>query len=330
MADSESRWSRTVKAKTKNRQPPVAPPGRCRLDVPDKPEPFDPYLQWLGIRSPRRPPDYYSLLGVEPFEGDPDVLSNAADRQAAYVRTFQTGKHSAESQEVLNALAKAKLCLLDAEKKLRYDAKLRIEQKVADRRVKAVQPKLPVPGRCRSDLPPVRSTPPAESRTHFPNRDTSAGRMTMGWFLTVVFFVVAAAVALRIIGELAYDGIEQVPVTSPEIVPKPYRYNDSTLKAGKAIHETEAQVREGILKETLGNVVSEEDVAWIHFEDNNVYVGFTEVPLDLNSLLRAWALQGNRAIDFGVHVWAVPADAPRGSVERTYAEATARYGKIED
>lgn len=56
-------------------------------------ENFDPYLQWLGIRDPQRPPNFYRLLGVDLFESEPDVLTNAVDRQMAHVRTFQAGKH---------------------------------------------------------------------------------------------------------------------------------------------------------------------------------------------------------------------------------------------
>ena len=88
-------------------------------------EAFDPYLHWLGIRDPERPPNHYRLLGVAPFEDDADVLGNAADRQMSHVRTFQTGPHSAESQKLLNELAAAKLCLLSSEKKKVYDAELR-------------------------------------------------------------------------------------------------------------------------------------------------------------------------------------------------------------
>jgi hypothetical protein len=87
-------------------------------------EKFDPYLHWLGIRDPQRPPNHYRLLGLEPFETDPEVILNAADRQMMHIRRFQGGKHSPESQQVLNELAAAKICLLDAEKKTNYDASL--------------------------------------------------------------------------------------------------------------------------------------------------------------------------------------------------------------
>ena len=81
-------------------------------------EKFDPYLQWLGIRDPERPPNYYRLLGVEIFESDADVLTHAVDRQMAHVRNFQSGQHSAVSQRILNELAAAKLCLLQPERKM--------------------------------------------------------------------------------------------------------------------------------------------------------------------------------------------------------------------
>ncbi len=92
-------------------------------------ESFDPYLQWLGIRDPERPPNHYRLLGVDPLESDPQVLTHAADRQMAHLRTFQMGKHSAESQKLLNEVAAAKLCLLNPAKKAEYDAQLTAKTK---------------------------------------------------------------------------------------------------------------------------------------------------------------------------------------------------------
>ncbi len=114
-------------------------------------EVFDPYYQWLGIRDSRQPPDHYRLLGVAPFEDDPEVLQNAADRQMAHVRTFQTGRHSAESQQVLNELAAAKLCLLSAEKKAGYDALLRIEQAGAELTAGRALSRCDTPGESSAD-----------------------------------------------------------------------------------------------------------------------------------------------------------------------------------
>ena len=67
---------------------------------------FDPYHTWLGIAPAEQPPNHYRLLGIALFEESRDVISNAADRQMAHIRTFQGGKHAAESQKLLNELSK--------------------------------------------------------------------------------------------------------------------------------------------------------------------------------------------------------------------------------
>lgn len=86
---------------------------------------FDPYYTWLGIAPEEQPPNHYRLLGIRLFEDNLEVISNAADRQMAHLRTFQTGAHAAESQRLLNEVAAARVCLLKAEKKTDYDSHLR-------------------------------------------------------------------------------------------------------------------------------------------------------------------------------------------------------------
>ena len=86
---------------------------------------FDPYLRWLGIRDPQRPPNHYRLLGLDLFENDSDVIAVAADRQMAHVRTFQTGQLADLSQQLLNELSAVRICLLKPEKKAAYDAQLK-------------------------------------------------------------------------------------------------------------------------------------------------------------------------------------------------------------
>jgi hypothetical protein len=90
-------------------------------------EAFDPYRKWLGIPPKDQPANHYRLLGIANFEDDPDVIENAASRQMAHVRTFQSGRHSAISQRILNELTTAKLCLLQTERKVAYDAHLRAQ-----------------------------------------------------------------------------------------------------------------------------------------------------------------------------------------------------------
>ncbi|MGC4005815.1 MAG: hypothetical protein QM811_22930 [Pirellulales bacterium] len=89
------------------------------------PEQFDPYLKWLGIRDPQRPPNHYRLLGLEPFEQDAGVIALAADRQMAHVRNFQAGEHAEHAERILNELAAARLCLLKPERRAQYEQRLR-------------------------------------------------------------------------------------------------------------------------------------------------------------------------------------------------------------
>lgn len=85
---------------------------------------FNPYHKWLGISGATDTPDHYRLLGIESFESDPDVIASAADRQMAHLRKYQAGPHAALSQQILNEIAKAKVCLLNDEKKRKYDSSL--------------------------------------------------------------------------------------------------------------------------------------------------------------------------------------------------------------
>jgi hypothetical protein len=116
-------------------------------------EEFDPYRKWLGIAPHELPAHHYRLLGIAPFEDDPDVIENAADRQMAHVRTYQNGKHRDFSQRILNELSAAKMVLLDGEGKLAYDAWL---HEVIFAPEESPEPALP-PGPM---LPPVPVPPP--------------------------------------------------------------------------------------------------------------------------------------------------------------------------
>ena len=93
---------------------------------------FDPYLKWLGIREDTRPVDHYTLLGIERFEDDQDVIVSAADRQMAHVRSFQAGARGEIAQKVLNQLARARRCLMTEDKKNAYDEQLRGQLMIAE------------------------------------------------------------------------------------------------------------------------------------------------------------------------------------------------------
>jgi len=86
---------------------------------------FDPYHKWFGIPQAEQPPHHYRLLGVQPFESDPDVISYAADQRMALLKTFATSNYSSLAEDLLNEVAIARVCLLNPGKKQSYDSTLR-------------------------------------------------------------------------------------------------------------------------------------------------------------------------------------------------------------
>ncbi|HVA46132.1 MAG TPA: hypothetical protein VNH11_07135 [Pirellulales bacterium] len=122
---------------------------------------FDSYHKWLGIPAWEQPPNHYRLLGLTNFESDPDVIESAADQRMAHVRTFQSSVHSAQSQRLLNELAVAKLCLLNAERKYAYDTELMSKQRSP---LVAPQAKWPVIIPKAVDPAPIEVAPPAKRR----------------------------------------------------------------------------------------------------------------------------------------------------------------------
>jgi WD40 repeat protein len=91
-------------------------------------EQFDPYYTWLGIPPSEQPANHYRLLGITEFEDNESVISHAADRQMAHLRSLQMGKYARDAQRLLNELSAARVCLLNAAKKREYDEQLRGRQ----------------------------------------------------------------------------------------------------------------------------------------------------------------------------------------------------------
>lgn len=85
---------------------------------------IDVYKEWLGIPEGPRPPDHYQLLRLVQFEDAVDKIRGNYKKLNAHVRKYATGQYSIESQTLLNELAKAMLCLTDAERKKEYDRSL--------------------------------------------------------------------------------------------------------------------------------------------------------------------------------------------------------------
>jgi hypothetical protein len=130
---------------------------------------FDPYHKWLGIPPQEQPPNHYRLLGISLFESDPDVIDAAASKQVAYLQSCATGPHVALSQKILNEIAAARLCLLNAEKKAAYDAGVKGESGSAGVLSSAEQPSdvwpaSPVQQAGQVDEPPIFSGCPMPSQ----------------------------------------------------------------------------------------------------------------------------------------------------------------------
>jgi hypothetical protein len=87
---------------------------------------FDPYHKWLSIPRDQRPPTHYQLLGIAPDEDDPEVIDEAAIRQTAHVRMYQSGPQAQECSRLLNEIALARATLLDPVRRRAYDAGLRV------------------------------------------------------------------------------------------------------------------------------------------------------------------------------------------------------------
>lgn len=104
-------------------------------------ENFDPYYTWLGIRPEEQPPDHYRLIGLRQFEDNADVIANASDRQMQFLRSMQVGKRSAQSQKLLNEISAAGGCLLDPQRKAKYDQELRTKEAAKAQAAKAAAAK---------------------------------------------------------------------------------------------------------------------------------------------------------------------------------------------
>jgi hypothetical protein len=121
---------------------------------------FDAYYKWLGIPPECQPPHHYRLLGLQTFETDPDVIQAAADQRMMHLRAYQTGRHSELSQRLLNEVAAAKVCLLNAAKKSAYDAQLRKSLTVSPPIVQPPQAAAPPSGPTLSFEPDALSSRP--------------------------------------------------------------------------------------------------------------------------------------------------------------------------
>lgn len=88
------------------------------------PETLDVYRDWLGVTEAERPLDYYQLLRLEQFDDDQGRIRRHYRKLNRHVRKFASGAYASESQQLLNELARAMLCLTDLQRKSEYDESL--------------------------------------------------------------------------------------------------------------------------------------------------------------------------------------------------------------
>jgi len=85
---------------------------------------LDVYREWLGIKETARPLNYYQILRLNAFEDRAELVRTHYRKMNAHVRKFAAGEYAQRSQELLDELAKAMLCLTDVRRKREYDASL--------------------------------------------------------------------------------------------------------------------------------------------------------------------------------------------------------------
>lgn len=83
---------------------------------------FDPYLEWLHIPISKRPPTYYDLLGLRPFESKIETIKQQAQARYRLVHQYQASRRGEVAVRVLAELAQARDVLCDPHRKAQYDA----------------------------------------------------------------------------------------------------------------------------------------------------------------------------------------------------------------
>ena len=135
------------------------------------------YEKWLSIPAVECPPNYYGLLGLPLYESDVDAIKRAGDERIKLVRP-KCLKHRELGTQVLNEIAKARVCLTDGDRKEAYDESLKHAR---DRRIGLVRTITPkhheVETQVLSEIAKVQETVTARGRKAA--HDTSLGRVPM-------------------------------------------------------------------------------------------------------------------------------------------------------
>ncbi|MEZ6108990.1 MAG: hypothetical protein R3B96_23645 [Pirellulaceae bacterium] len=110
---------------------------------------FDPYYEWFGIPTDHQPPHDYRLVGVSPFERDPDVIATAAQIRLSFLGRQMQSPRGEQAKRLKSEVNLALERLLDPQERSAYE-RLLSEQW-------GVNPETTLPFDHRPGAEPVRS-----------------------------------------------------------------------------------------------------------------------------------------------------------------------------
>ena len=106
---------------------------------------FDGYSRLLGIHSSEQPVNRYRLLGLEPMEGDLEIIGTAADQLISRIKALRTAEYAEHADRLMTEVQAAKARLLDPTEKATYDQQLREHLSPRDRLEDRPLPAIPPP-----------------------------------------------------------------------------------------------------------------------------------------------------------------------------------------
>jgi curved DNA-binding protein CbpA len=234
---------------------------------------FDAYETWLGIPPDRRPPTHYDLLGLAAFESDSWTIDQAALRRMGRVRQHQLGPHSDQSQEILSELARARLILMDSDRRAEYDDRLRargetvseLPDSPASTGSSHATPRFPAPIEAIPDA--IGSLVVAERAGESPLIQQHSGQQRVSrwtsWIGRLAFVASHAALIWLFVlfgGTIAawvwatYYSVWNIPAAPPpKAVPKPTLTESTIAKKNQATTDpTKGRRLDGLIESGLG------------------------------------------------------------------------------
>lgn len=159
---------------------------------------LNPYSEWLEIPAEQQPVDYYGLLGLERFSGDEAAIRAAAAQQVAKVKANARKEQARTGQRILKEIQDAESCLLDPNKRSRYDAKL--QQMLAAKQGQQSQSA----GAARPQVVKAAARPQEPAESGFPAADPHPSAVSMlkkktPWYQHPAVFVLAIVALVAIV-----------------------------------------------------------------------------------------------------------------------------------